>query len=297
MIGILNFAVYSLGILGSLLAGILAYDGLLSREEKRRSVLMAKRRLKAFQEHTRQSAIPKHLDELLKKAGNPLGLTAVRYQMFRYGIAVALFIYYFVIPFILHKDASFGVLAFVVVFLYASSPKFPYTLFSFVIKKLVEIQESKKNNEVFQLHDLLISELQLMESRQVNTYHLLKRLYKYFDYIQPELQELIQPHNWKDDPTPALERFAERIGTPEANMLVNILSKFDKHTNRDVAIASLESNSKLFSTKQIENYRTRRKLVNDLATIPIFITHILIVFNFIAIVVIITLETMKDSTL
>jgi len=296
MVSILNFIVYSLGISGCIASGILMYDGLTTREEKRRSILMAKRRLKAFQDQAKQSAVPKYLDEILRKAGNPLGLTAVRYQMFRYGFTVALFVYYFIFPLVLKQHFAFGVLSFILLFLYVSSPKFPFTLFSFIMTKLIEIQESKKNNEIFQLHDSLISELELMESRQVNTYHILKRLYKHFEYIQPELQELIQPHNWKVDPTPALERFAERIGTTEAHMLINILTKFDKHTNREVAISSLESNSQLFSTKQIENYRTRRKLINDLATIPIFITHILIVLNFIAVVVILTLETMKNTT-
>lgn len=295
MVGALNFIVYCLGIVGAMLSGILMFDGLLSREEKRRRFLMTKRRLKAFQIQAKDAAAPKELDLILQDAGQPLGLNAFRYQIIRYGILFSFLMYYFVIPLIIHQDFAFGVMAAFIILLGATSPKIPFSAFSFVMKKLTEICKIRKNNEIFQLQDLLISEFELMESRQVNTYHILKRLYKNFDHIQPELQELLQPSNWKDDPTPALDRFGEQIGTTEAHMLVNILSKFDQHTDREVAISSLESNSKLFGTKQVENYRMRRKLINDLALIPIFFTHMLIMALFIGVIVVVSMIAFGQS--
>lgn len=297
MLNYLNLILYGLGGLGSISAGVLMYDGLSSREEKRRNILMAKRRLKSFQIQAMQAAAPQYLDEILKAAGNPLRLNAFRYQMYRYGAIGFFLAYYFLYPVVIRGQFSVWGIAVPFFLLLLSSPKIPVSAFSFIIRKLTDINISKRNNEIFQLHDLLISEIELMESRQVNTYHTLKRLYKYFDHIQPELQELLEPNNWKDNPEASLKKFGKQIGTTEAHMLVNILAKFDQHTNREVAIASLENNSKLFATKQIESYRMRRKLVNDLALIPIFTTHMLIVLNFIAVVVILTMNAMDQSNL
>lgn len=273
------------------------YDGLLSREEKRRSLIMTKRRLKAFQIQIREAAAPKEIEIILKKAGNPLGLTAYRYQLFRYGIILSLGIYYFVFPLVIQQRFVFWVLPIVILLLLASSPKLPFSLFTFVMNKLASIHESRKNNEIFQLYDLLISEIELMESHQVNMYHVLKNLYKNFYSIQPELQELLQPANWKEDPTPALEHFAERINTSEAHMLINILSKFDKHTDKEVAVASLESNAELFATNKIENYRMRKKLTYDLALIPIFTTHMLIMAIFLGVIVVLSMYAFNQANL
>ncbi len=297
MVGALNNLVYVLAFIGSMLSGILMFDGLLTREEKRRRFLMTKRRLKAFQVQAKDKAITEELDSILRYAGNPLGLNAFRYQLIRYSIIISMFVYYFLLPLIVKHEFNYWTVVITIVLVVSSSTRLPYSLFAFIIKKVTTIYESRKNNEIFQLHDLLISEFELMESRQVNTYHILKRLYKNFEHIQPELQELLVPSNWKEDPRPAFERFANSINTPEAHMLVNILSKFDKHTNRDVAISSLESNAELFATKQIENYRTRRKLINDLALIPVFFTHILVMAIFMGVIVILTMQAFNQSNL
>lgn len=297
MIGASNLIMYSLGVLGGLFSSIFMFDGLLTREEKRRRFLMTKRRIKAFQIHAKEAAAPKELENILKNAGNPLGLNAFRYQMFRYVISFSLLIYYFIIPLVFQHEFVVWAIVIPIFLLLLTSPKLPFSAFSFIIRKITEIYKSRKNNEIFQLHDLLISEFELMDSHQVNMYHVLKRLYRNFDHIQPELQELLQPSNWKDDPTPFLEQFAERINTTEAHMLVNILSKFDQHTNREIAISSLESNSKLFGTSQIENYRMRKKLTNDLALIPIFITHMLIMGCFIGVIIVLAMNAFNQSNL
>jgi hypothetical protein len=297
LIGALNVAVYSLGIIGGLLSSFFMYDGLLTREEKRRKFLMTKRRFKAFQIHVKEAAAPKVLENILKNAGNPLGLNAFRYQMYRYVLIISLIIYYFLIPLIFHKEFVYWGTVLSIFLLLITSPKIPFSVFSFIMRKVTEIYKSRKNNEIFQLHDLLISEIELMESNQVNIYHILKRLYRNFEHIQPELQELLQPSNWKVDPTPSLEKFAERINTTEAHMLVNILSKFDQHTDREIAISSLESNSKLFGTSQIENYRMRKKLINDIALIPIFITHMLIMGCFIGVIIVLAMNAFNQSNL
>lgn len=286
-----------IGIVGALSSGLLMYDGLMTREEKRRKFLMTKRRLKAFQIQAKEAAAPKELEILLKNAGNPMGLNAFRYQMIRYVIALSFLFYYFIVPLVVSQRFVFWSIAIIIILLLASSPKIPFSAFSFIMRKLTEIFKSKKNNEVFQLHDLLISEFELMQSRQVNMYHVLKRLYKNFVHLQPELQELLQPSNWKEDPTPALERFANQVDTTEAHMLVNILSKFDQHTDREVAISSLESNSKLFGTKQRENYRMRQKLKNDLIIIPVFVTHMLIIGIFMGVIVVMAMHSFGQSNI
>lgn len=297
MVGALNLIVYSLSIFGSLASGILMFDGLVTQEEKRRKFLMAKRRIKAFQLQAKEAAAPKELDIVLREAGSPLGLNAFRYQMIRYGISFSFLFYYFIVPLLIQQNIIFWVIGLFIFFLILTSTRFQYSAFSLLIKKLTVIYKSRKNNEIFQLHDLLISEIELIENRQVNTFHILKRLYKNFDHIQPELQALLEPSNWREDPTPALERFADQINTPEAHMLINILAKFDKHTDRKVAVSSLESNSKLFATKQIENYRMRRKLENDLALIPIFITHMLIIAIFIGVIVVLAMQAINQSNI
>jgi hypothetical protein len=295
--GTLNALIYGFGILGGLFSSFLMLDGLLSREEKRRRLLMSKRRLRAFHVQVKTAAALKELDYTLQGAGSPLGLNAFRFQMIRFTFSISFFLYYFIIPLALNHKFVLWSLAVTILFIIITSPKLPFSAFTFIMKKLSEIYKIRKNNEIFQLHDLLISEIELMETHQVNMYHVLKRLYKSFEHIQPELQELLQPSNWKENPTPALEKFANRIDTTEAHMLVNILSKFDQHTDREVAISSLESNSKLFGTKQIENYRMRRKLANDLALIPIFATHMLIMSIFIGVIVVLAMQAFDNSTL
>ena len=297
MNGFLNFFVYALAFSGAISSSVLMYDGLLSREERRRRKLMTKRRLKAFQIQVREVAVSREIDTILERAGRPLGLTAYRYQLIRHGIIISLAMYYLALPLVVEQRFVFLVIPISIFLLVVSSPKLPFSAFSFFMRKLEKLHDSRKNNEIFQLYDSLISEFQLMESRQANTYHVLKKLYKNFDNIQPELQELLEPSNWTDDPTSALERFADRINTSEAHMLVNILSKFDQHTDKDVAISSLESNSELFATNQIENLRMRRKLINDMALIPIFATHMLIMSVFLGVIIVLSMYAFNQSNM
>lgn len=292
-----NIMVLGLALTGSLTSGIFMYDGLVSREEKRLQLIMAKRRLKAFRIQAIEKTKFEELEATLREAGNPFSLNAFRYQMIRYVFTLTFLLYYYVYPLFIYRDFNGWALLLFGLLIAMTSPKIPFSVFSFVIKKLQEIHRSKKNNEIFQLHDSLISEFELMDQRQVNTYHVLKRLYRNFEYIQPELQELLQPQNWKEDPAPALDRFANQINTTEAHMLVSILEKFDQHTDRDVALSSLESNSKLFSTNKIENYRMRLKLTNDLALIPIFLTHMLILGVFIGVIVNLAMQAFDSSVL
>ena len=144
------------------------------------------------------------------------------------------------------------------------------------------------------LYDLVINELEAMDVTRVNTYNLIRNLKPYFEYINGSLSQLLA--RWTDDggPREALERFGEDIGTKEAKSLAATLKTLDEN-ERLTVLSALRGMNNMFVRSQIENYRRRRKVMTDLGSLPIRITHFLILLNFIAVVVYMVMVIMQNA--
>jgi hypothetical protein len=289
---ILDVIVNTFIVLGAILAGYLFYSGLSSREERIRSRLKLRQ---GFQEqkHKFMSKAQHSKEDLqLNQAGNPLGFNGIRYRIVRIIVIVAFTLNYMVLPIIMIEDIKIIAVFVVITLIILTEPKFKYSLYNFLINKLIEFRQSKRNSEIFQLHDLLISEIDMMSNNRVNTYSILKNLHPYFEHIKADLTKLLR--NWKNDPDNALEAFANDIGTKEARALASVLMRLDAN-EREVATEALKSHGELFAKSQIEAYRRRKKLFADLGAIPVRITHFLIILNFICIIVYMVMDILKNS--
>ncbi|MDA6131254.1 hypothetical protein OSK38_28305, partial [Escherichia coli] len=53
-------------------------------------------------------------------------------------------------------------------------PSNPYSLFVYLMKRVIEYHQAKKHAEVFMLYDLLINEIEMMNISRINTYNILR---------------------------------------------------------------------------------------------------------------------------
>lgn len=290
----LDIFIYGGGVIGALLSGYLVYSALVSGEEKLLARLRIHQRLKSQKEQFVKESNMSKAEVLLKEVGYPLKVNGFRYRIFRISLLGVLSINYLIIPFLLTGEISLYMTLFIVTIGWLTQPRFPYSIFRLVMHRLIELRKAKRNNEVFQLHDLLVSEIDMMTNNRVNTYSILRSLYPYFTQIKQEIAKLLR--NWKNDPDQALSAFADEIGTKEAEALVAVLKRLDAN-EREVAMEALRSHGDLFAKSQIENYRRRKKLFTDLSSIPIRAAHFFIILNFIAIVVYMVMGVLSDARL
>ncbi|MFP3490891.1 hypothetical protein R0K20_25225, partial [Staphylococcus sp. SIMBA_130] len=56
-------------------------------------------------------------------------------------------------------------------------------LVGFLLNRLADYKQTKRNAEVFMLYDLLINELDMMEHSRINAYSVLRNIQPYFEMI------------------------------------------------------------------------------------------------------------------
>ncbi|NLP52202.1 hypothetical protein [Bacillus sp. RO1] len=256
--------------------------------------LRFKQALKEQQEQIVVKSSEGKLEKVFKDAGYPLGINAIRWHLFSYSLLVLLILNYMVYPYLFKGDFSIFSVVGIVVIMFGISPKYPFSLSTFILKRWIEYKKAKKNAELFSLYDMLIGEIQMMNSTRINAYNLLKGLKPYFSEINGELNRLLI--NWNSDKGPeyALELFAKELNTPEAESLVTVLKTFDDN-KRETILQSLKGMEDTFINSQIENYRRRRKLYVDLGKLPIKATHFLIILNFVVVIVYMVSFIMSES--
>lgn len=291
---ILPYAVYIIAILGAIIAGYLVYDGLMNRYEKIQSRLRFKRKLTKGTQQLVTVLNESSVNDWLKKAGNPLGLNGFIYSVTLAVLVICLTIYYVVFPFILSGEISFYTIAGILTLVIMMLPLMPFSLFTFAMQRLIDYKNSKKNAEVYMLYDLLISELEMMNNTRISTYSVIRNLQPYFTVIYPALSHLLSQWTTNEGPNVALDNFAIEIGTEEAKSLVTVLKNMDQ-VDRNTALDSLKGMNQMFVKSAIESYRTRRKVVVDIFSMPIKFTHLLITLNFLILVITMVMVVLNST--
>ncbi|MFE8703932.1 hypothetical protein ACFYKX_25500 [Cytobacillus sp. FJAT-54145] len=283
-------------VLGAIFAGYLVYSGLSSRIEKQHIRLRLKGALQEKNLQYRDKVAKGNVEILFKEAGNPLGINGIRWEIFKWALMILVSSNYIFIPYLMKGDFSSFYILIILGGMILLSPTFPYSLTRFILNRVIEYRKAKRNSELFSLYDMLISELQMMNSTRVNAYSLLRTLKPYFKELDGPLTRLLA--NWTKDEGPeiALELFADEIGTGEAKSLSNVLKKFDENT-KDTILKSLKGMEEMFITSQIENYRRKRKLYVDLAGLPIRAAHGLILLNFVLVIIAMVAFILQDARL
>lgn len=248
-------------ILLVLLAAHQMYTAMTSQQERKsrrtRVQKQIKEKRKKLMEKTEKTAFANQLDS----AGNPLSLTAFRFQVFRYGLFAAFTIYYVIAPSIFNERLAIEPLGIIAFLFIATSPRLNISLTNIALNKVISIHNRKKHIELFTLFDMLKAELKsLSPTQHVNVYHLLNDNTPYFESINKGIMKFLR--YWKTNPAKAKAAFAEEIGGEHAEQLANILFKLDE-TSKKYAIEIIDGASKVFSTDYFEsaNRRTEGKSI------------------------------------
>ncbi|WP_254391897.1 hypothetical protein [Terribacillus sp. DMT04] len=278
----------------ALSTGYLVYAGLTTNTERLQTRLRLKQSFSNSKQQIIKTAKETKAEKWFKLTNYPLGLNSTRYFVIYFSIVGLLIANYVLLPMLtgrlISNWAFVGIIAFALLFL----PSFPYSLFVYTMKRIVEYRIAKKNAEIFMLYDLITNELRMMNNTRINSYNLLRNLRPYFDVISESYNRLLT--NWTNDEGPkvALNRFADEIGSKEARALANIISSLDE-IEIDTALNSLSGLNDMFIKSQIENYRRRKKVTNELSSLPIKATHFIIILNFVAVVIVMVMEILQDS--
>ncbi|QAS54823.1 hypothetical protein [Halobacillus litoralis] len=290
---ILPYFSYGLFIILALSSGVLIYSGLSSRTERLQTRLRIRQSVKENNEKLSLMAEKSKAEGWLKEAEYPFKVNAFKYNIFLYGLILVLIFNYIVVPIAIGETISpwtYIILLTLYVFLL---PNNPYSIFVYIVKRVIDYRVSKKNAEVFMLYDLLINELEMMTTTRINSYNLLRGMKPYFEVISGSFTKLLTTWSSDEGPEKALDKFAIDIGTKEAESLANVIKTLDD-VERHTAIESLKGMNDMFVQSQIENYRRRRKVTTDLASLPIQATHRIIILNII-IVIVVMVSVLMDA--
>jgi len=280
----------------AILAGYLVYSGLSNRLEKQHLRLRFKEAILDQQVKFKQKASTGKNEDLFKEAGYPFGINGLRWEIFKWSALGFTVINYIVYPFISTGDYSIWAVVLIPIGWVLLMPTFPFSLTRFILNRMIDYKKAKRNSELFSLYDMLISEIQMMQTTRINSYSIIRTLKPYFKELDGPLTRLLAGWTSDEGPEKALDSFAIEIDTNEAKSLVNVLKKFDEN-KRETILQSLQGMEDMFISSQIENYRRRRKLYVDLARLPIKAAHWLIIFNFVMVIINMVAHYMKDARL
>lgn len=291
----LPFLIYFLAGIGSCISGILVYTGLSTKEERLQSRIRFRKNLQDNREKVIEKAKQSKAEEWFKKADYPLGINGLKYNFTYWGIIIFLTLYYVVFPILVGDNPSMIGAIVTLSFGFLASPSFPFSLFRYFMKKVLEYQQAKKNAEVFMLYDLLINEIEMMITTRINTYSLLRDIKPYFEVLDKSLTRLLSTWGSDEGPTVALERFKEELNSKEGEALVGVIKNLDK-MSRETALHQLKGMQSMFTRSQIENFRHRRKLTTDLASLPIKTTHFIIILNFVMLIIMMVVAILQNTS-
>lgn len=269
------------------MSGTLVYLGLSSKVERNQTRIKIRTNLLYRKEKLVISSYQSKAEILLKQANYPLGLTGLRYYLIVISIILILVFYYILVPLVLGGTITKNIIiAFILIVLLVVLllPHNPYSLFVFTVNKVINYIQAKRNAEIFMLYDLLINEIEMMNTNRINSYNIIRNLKPYFNYIQGPLSSLFATWSSDEGPIVALDNFSKEIGTKEVEALVSVIKTLD-NVDHTTALLSLRGMHNMFIKGQIENYRRRRKLTTDLMSLPIKITHFIIILNFLMVVI------------
>lgn len=293
---ILPYLVYTLSIILAGVAGLLVYTGLSSKHERVQNRIRLQQNIIKSRKLLVQKAGRSKAETWLKEAQYPLGLTGLKYYLI-IGILISFLIsYYIVLPVFIDggiDNSTLLALLLIITVVVVFSPNVPFSLFSYLMKKVIEFHKAKKQAEIFMLYDLLINEIEMMNVHRINTYNILRNIKPYFDVLDKDLTRLLSSWSSDEGPKAALTKFENELDSKESQALVGVIKNLDD-LDQQTALNHLRGMHSMFVKSQIENYRRKRKLTTDLLGIPIKATHFLIILNFV--VVIVTMVSIILST-
>ncbi|MGE8081334.1 hypothetical protein [Peribacillus loiseleuriae] len=293
----LSFIVTSSAYLLSIMSGFFVYAGLTTKVERTHHRLRFKEEWQEQKSGYIDKRSKSKSEYLFKESGNPFGLTAIRWDISRAIFMLVVFLNYILYPWVNSGSPQFSIFILVALIAISTEPSLgKLSIMHFMLNRLILYKKAKRNAELFSLYDMLVSEIQMMNSTRINIYSLLRTLTHYFRELNGTLKRLLS--NWTSDlgPDEALELFAKEIDTSEAKSLATVLKTFDNN-DKETILISLRGMEDMFVTSQIENYRKRRKLYVDLANIPVMAAHWLILFNFLIVIINMVLAILNGAKL
>lgn len=293
----LPYVPYVIGVIGAMLTSVLMYFGLATRLERRHFRLRMKEGWEDGKRDLVERTKSSKLELLLHQAKYPLGMNALKMNFVYLAILLLLFLNYMFFPALLIGQLKLTQFVIGLVVLVVFYPPIPYSPTRFLINRLIEYRQAKKNAELFSLYDMLVSEIEMMITTRVNIYSLLRSLQPYFKEINHDISIMLS--DWQSasvGPDKAINRFAERIGTNEAKSLSTVLQTFDDNT-RENLIDSLRGMEDLFVTSQIENNRRKNRMFLDVISMPVSVAHFCIGLNFVIVFIIMVMIIMGDSSI
>lgn len=281
------YLIYTISLLLSVVAGVLVYTGLSSKVERTQTRIRLKASLTKNKEKIVKGSKETSAEEWLRKAHYPLGLNGLKYYIITGSFLLFLVVYYVILPIIVNGGGgkqTMAALVIIVILGFFMAPSFPFSLFSYIIKRVIEFNNAKKHAEVFMLYDLLINEIEMMTVSRVNTYNILRNIKPYFVVLDKAMTMLLT--SWSNDEGPkiALDRFSEELNSKEAEAMIGVIKNLDD-MDQVTALEHLRGMHSMFVRSQIENYRRKRKITTDLLGIPIKITHFIVILNFLVVIV------------
>ncbi|MFC0273783.1 hypothetical protein ACFFIX_20560 [Metabacillus herbersteinensis] len=290
---VIPYFIFAVGMILGLTSGILIYTGLSSNTERIQTRLRVRQSYQKNKAKLADNASKSSTEDWLKKADYPLGLNGLKYHTIFFSIIFLLICNYVIVPLVFNGSSSIWAMLGVILVFILFHPSLP-TLFVYLMKRVIDYKQAKKNAEIFMFYDLLINELEMMSVTRINAYNIIRNMRPYFDVIHSSISKLLTRWNNDDGPKVALDKFASEIGSKEAKALVSVMKTLDE-VDRETAIESLKGMNNMFVRSQIENYRRRWKITTDLASIPIRTTHFLIILNFLVVIVVMVSYIMDNT--
>lgn len=285
---IIPYLVYGLSIVLSGAAGLLVYTGLTPEIERQQTRYKLRNSIHRSKEIFVQKSNNSKAEIILKNAQYPLGLNGAMYYGILTILSAFLIGYYVILPILINQgipSSSLVILFIILMGVVLCLPSFPFSLFNYVMKRVIEFHHAKKQAEVFMLYDLLINEIEMMTVSRINTYSILRDLKPYFQVLKKPLAKLLSSWSSDEGPKVALNKFGQELNSKEGEALIGVIQTLDD-IDRDTALSHLRGMQKMFIRSQIETYRRKRKVTTDLAGIPIKITHFAIILNFMVVIVV-----------
>jgi len=294
----LDLIVYIFCFILSVIAGILVYSGLTTKGERMQTRIRIRNSIEKNRKKVVENSKQSKAEEWLKKAQYPLGLNGIRYNLIIGGFILFLITYYVTFPILLGEIGKGTMIAFVCILIFGllALPHFPYSLFCFIMKRVIDYHNAKKYAEVFLLYDLLINEIEMMTVNRINTYNVLRNIKSHFIILEKSFTVLLSSWSNDEGPKVALDKFAEELGSKESQSLIAVIKTLDD-VERSTALNHLKGMHSMFTRSQIENYRRRKKIMTDLLGIPIKATHFIIILNFMVVIVTMVTIIMSNSRL
>lgn len=281
------YLIYTTSLLLSVVAGVLVYTGLSSKVERTQTRIRMKTSLSKNKEKLVKGSKETAAEEWLRKAHYPLGLNGLKYYIITGSFLLFLTIYYVILPIIVNGGASkltMVALVIIVILGFLTAPSFPFSLFNYIMKRVIDFHQAKKHAEVFMLYDLLINEIEMMTVSRINTYNILRNIKPYFVVLEKSMTMLLTSWSNDEGPKVALDKFSEELSSKEAEAMIGVIKNLDD-MDQATALEHLRGMHSMFVRSQIENYRRKRKITTDLLGMPIKTTHFLIILNFLVVIV------------